>query len=277
MLTDSILDPQTVELSLTESAPDLGLVDLVSILRSSVERSDMLDENAHRLSVLVVLGVDGKGLLVETLLDSDPRDLVRVVVLEPTDVADDLALVGADGGEEEEVLKRSVVGEGRGFEDDLLEQFDELGGEVVLDECLNGDWDVVRVGRLGDGGGDDLVDELPSVNVVGDEDLGPKLRKTTLDEVSGLMLEHGVGVGDGDELVVAETLGERDKGEVRVSLLAILSDDEGLIELQGKRKKREVSTVQPKKSNDLRRRLELDRRCSPWGTPQGCCSSRRRS
>jgi hypothetical protein len=139
MLTDSILDPQTVELSLTESAPDLGLVDLVSILRSSVERSDMLDENAHRLSVLVVLGVDGKGLLVETLLDSDPRDLVRVVVLEPTDVADDLALVGADGGEEEEVLKRSVVGEGRGFEDDLLEQFDELGGEVVLDECLNGD------------------------------------------------------------------------------------------------------------------------------------------
>jgi hypothetical protein len=101
------------------------------------------------------------------------------------------------------------------------------------------------------------------VNVVGDEDLGPKLRKTTLDEVSGLMLEHGVGVGDGDELVVAETLGERDKGEVRVSLLAILSDDEGLIELQGKRKKREVSTVQPKKSNDLRRRLELDRRCSP--------------
>ena len=198
----------------------------------------MLDENSDGLSVLVVLVVDREGLLVESLLDGDPCDLVRVVVLELADVSDDLSLVGSDGGEEEEVLKSSVVRERRGLEDDLLQELDQLGGKIVVDEGLDGDRDVVGIGGFGNGGGDDLIDELTSVDVVRDEDLSPKFGKTTLDEVSRLVLEHRVGVGDGDELVVAESFGEGDEREVGISLLAVLSDDERLVQLEEGRRRR---------------------------------------
>jgi hypothetical protein len=40
------------------------------------------------------------------------------------------------------------------------------------------------------------------VDVVLDEDLGPKLGLTALDEISSLLFEHGIVIGDGDELLI---------------------------------------------------------------------------
>ena len=275
--TDSVLDPQSIELSLSESAPNLRLVDLVGILRSSIQTGDVLDENSDGLGVLVVLVVHCEGLLVESLLDSDPGDLVRIVVLELADVSDDFPLVGSNGGEEEEVLESSVVRERRRLEDDLLQELDQLGRKIVVDEGLDGDRDVVGIGGFGDSGGDDLVDELTSVDVVGDEDLSPKFRKTTLDEVSRLVLEHRVRVGDGDELVVAESFGEGDEREVGISLLAVLSHDEGLVELEEGGKEGRRGRVSFRSSTDCLLFLLVDSRCSPSRKPQGSGSNPRRS
>ena len=52
-----------------------------------------------------------------------------------------------------------------------------------------------------------LVDELTVMNVIGDEDLHPKLGLAALDKVTSLLLEHRVLVRHGDELIVAEALG----------------------------------------------------------------------
>lgn len=69
------------------------------------------------------------------------------------------------------------------------------------------------------------------MNVVGDEDLCPKLGLATLDEVSRLLLEHGVLVRDSNEFIVAEALRVRDVREVRIASLTELADDKGLVEL----------------------------------------------
>lgn len=191
----------------------------------------MLNEDAHGQTVLVVLVVHSERLLVQALLDSDPGDLLRIVVLELVNVSNDLALVRSDSGEKKKVLQRSVVREGGGLENDLLEKLDKLGREIVLDESLDGDRDIIGIGALGDSGSDDLVDKLSSVDVIGNEHLGPKIRQTSLDEVSGLVLEHRVGVGDSDELVITETLGKGDEGKVWVPLLAVLSDNKRLVKL----------------------------------------------
>jgi hypothetical protein len=45
------------------------------------------------------------------------------------------------------------------------------------------------------------------------------------------MFVHLVLVRDVDELIVAETFRVSDVGEVRVALLAVLSDDEGFVDL----------------------------------------------
>jgi hypothetical protein len=228
---DGVLDAKTVELGLTEAAPDGGLVDLVGVLLSAVNRDNVLDEDVHRLEVEVVLAVERERLLVETVLDHDGRDLLNVETLDALDVVHDATLVGADGGEHEELLEVGVVGEGGLLEDDLLEKLDELRGKVGGEERLDGDRDVLRVRRLGNGGRDDLVDEGALVEVVVVENLRPEFEPSPLDEVTSLVLEHLVVVGDGDELVVAEAFGVGDVGEVRVALLAVLSDDERVVDV----------------------------------------------
>lgn len=59
-----------------------------------------------------------------------------------------------------------------------------------------------------------MVNESSAVHVLLRKDLGPKLWLTTRDEVPGLLLVHGVGIGDGDELFVAESFGICDVCEV---------------------------------------------------------------
>lgn len=69
------------------------------------------------------------------------------------------------------------------------------------------------------------------MRVVRAEDLGPEFEPAAPDEVARLVLEHLIVVGDEDELVVAEALGVGDVGEVRVALLAVLADDERVVDV----------------------------------------------
>ncbi|KAI3480029.1 hypothetical protein L1887_57805 [Cichorium endivia] len=209
---DGVLDAQGRRAAPCEARPDGGLVELVGVLLAAVDGDNVLDEHVHGVLVLLGLGEDAEGLLVEAVVDGDLGDLLDIIAVEAVDIVHHLALVGADGGEQQEVLEAAVVAERRRLEDDLFEQLDELVRQVGGHEGLDGGRDVVRVGGLGDGGGGDLLDELAA--------MGPRL-----------VLEHGVVVGDGDQLIVAEALGVGDVGEVGVALLAVLADDARVVEV----------------------------------------------
>ncbi len=137
-----------------------------------------------------------ESLLVETVVGSDLGNLLNVVAIKTVDVVHDLALVGADGSKEQQVLQAAVVAECRWLQDDLLEQLDELVRQVGSHEGLDGSRDIVGVGRFGDGSRSHLLDKLAAVNVVRGKHLRPEVELTSLDEVASLVLEHGVVVGD---------------------------------------------------------------------------------
>ena len=165
------------------------------------------------------------------MVNSDLRNLSDIVVLELVDVPNDLALVSANGSEHEQVLEVLVVAERRRLNDNLLEDLNELDRKVSCDESLDGHRDIIRVGALGKGSRDDLVNKLTAMDVVRNENHGPKLKLTAFDKVASLLLEHGIVVRDSDELFVAETFGVCDIREVRIALLAVLSDNKRLIQL----------------------------------------------
>jgi hypothetical protein len=69
------------------------------------------------------------------------------------------------------------------------------------------------------------------MKVVRLEHFGPKLLATTLDEISGLVFEHGIVIRDGDELVIAESFGESNVSQVGIPLLAVFANDERVVNL----------------------------------------------
>ena len=76
-----------------------------------------------------------------------------------------------------------------------------------------------------------LIDELSTMDIIGNKNLRPELELTTLDEVTGLLLEHGVLIGDRDELFIAEALRVRNVGEIRISSLAKLANNKRFVQL----------------------------------------------
>ena len=112
--------------------------------------------------MLFVLLIDRERLLEQAMLRRNPRNLVDVVVLELVDVADDLALVGADGGEQEQVLQVAVVAEGRRLYDDLLQELDKLDREVSCNKCFHSDRDIIRIGAFRDRSRNDLLKKVSS-------------------------------------------------------------------------------------------------------------------
>ena len=189
-LTNSLFDTDTVKLSLSQTTPDLGLVNLVGILNTTVERDDVLNKDVDGACVIVVLLEDEEGLFVETVLNGDPGNLSDIVVLQLVDITNYLALVRTNGSQHHEVLQVLVVAEWRGLQNDLLEQFDKLDGQVGRQEGLDGDRDIIGVSAFRDGSSNNLVNQRTTVHVIGTKDLGPKLKLTTLDKVTSLLLEH---------------------------------------------------------------------------------------
>lgn len=116
----------------------------------------MFNKNIDSLSVLLVLLVDRERLFVQPMLGSNLWDLGGIVILQFVDVADDLPFVCTDGSEKQEVLEVAVVTEGRRFDDDLFQQFDEFKRKVGFDEGMDGNRDIVRIGTLWKDSGNDL-------------------------------------------------------------------------------------------------------------------------
>lgn len=161
--TNGVFNTETVQLGLGQSTPDLRLVDLVRILHTTIEGDHMFDQDINSLGVLLVLFVDHECFLKQSMLGSDLRDLRGIVVLQLVDVSDNLSLVRTDSRKEHEVLEIAVVAEGRGLDDDLLEQFDKLQRKVGFEECMDGNGDIVRVSALWQDSGDDLRDASQSM------------------------------------------------------------------------------------------------------------------
>jgi hypothetical protein len=69
------------------------------------------------------------------------------------------------------------------------------------------------------------------VEVVRNEDLSPQLRLATLDEITSLLLEHRVVVGNGNKLIITKAFCIGNICQVWVSGFAELSNDERLVEL----------------------------------------------
>lgn len=110
---DSVLDTKTVELSLSESRPNDGLIDLDSVLLSTIDRDDVFDENVHGVEVKFILAEESERFFVETMFDGDGGDLLNVETLNLFDVTHNSTLVGSNGGEHEELLEVGVVAERR--------------------------------------------------------------------------------------------------------------------------------------------------------------------
>lgn len=87
--------------------------------------------------------------------------------------------------------------------------------------------------------------------VAGREHSVPELESPALDEVASLVLEHRVVVRNRDKLFIAEAFGVGDVGEEGIALLAVLADDERVVDLRG-----ETSTLYSTESARLAR-------CSP--------------
>jgi hypothetical protein len=52
-----------------------------------------------------------------------------------------------------------------------------------------------------------MTHECATMDILVNENLSPKVGLTALDEISGLLLEHGVVTGNRDKSVVAKTFG----------------------------------------------------------------------
>ena len=67
------------------------------------------------------------------------------------------------------------------------------------------------------------------MHVVGTQNKAPQLWVSYLEEITSLGLEHGVLIGNIDELQVILTLSIGDVGKIWVSLLAVFTDSERII------------------------------------------------
>ena len=80
-----------------------------------------------------------------------------------------------------------------------------------------------------------LVDNLTTINILGNA------QSSAFNQVTSLLLEHGVVVGNDDELVVAEPFSIRNVGQVRVSRLIELSNYQRFIQLNYNQRRNRVS------------------------------------
>ena len=79
------------------------------------------------------------------------------------------------------------------------------------------------------------------MNILRDKDLYPKLLLSSFNQVMSLLLEHGVVIGNDDNLVVAEPFSICNVGQVRVLRLTELSNYQRFIQLNYNQQRNRVS------------------------------------
>lgn len=125
----------------------------------------------------------------------------------------------------QQILQIPMVGKHGIIENNLLQQLDQLVGQIGRHERLNGDGNVLGILRLAEGRLNDLVDQLTAIGVALLQHLGPELGVATSHEITRLRLEQGVLVADGDQLAVALAAFVGHAGKMRVALFAVATDD----------------------------------------------------
>ena len=126
----------------------------------------MLDQDVDSITMRLSLLVNLKSFLVETRVDANIGDLRSVVVVEFLDVVLYSCGIGLDRSENEEILQVLVFAEGRGFKDDLFQQFDQFVGQVGTQERLHGDGYVIWISGFGDSGPGNLqLDECKNEEI----------------------------------------------------------------------------------------------------------------
>mmetsp|Transcript_102832 Transcript_102832/g.290759 ORF Transcript_102832/g.290759 Transcript_102832/m.290759 type:complete len:976 (+) Transcript_102832:1169-4096(+) len=223
-----------LELGLAELVPNRALIATCGELLRPLNVVDVGEQRLHRLGVEVALLVDQERLLVQPvrIAKRDLGNLRPIVVVQAVDVVHDAGLVRLDCRQDQQVLQVPVLAEVGVVEDDLLQQFDELIGQVRTDESPDRGRDLVRVLGLWERSAHDLVDHVAPVLVLGLEHVGPELGALALHKVASLQTEEPVSVRHVDELLVAGTpcalVGS--VGKVRVAVLAVLAHGRGVVE-----------------------------------------------
>jgi len=64
LCTNRVLDPQSIQLGLSKSTPNFRPVDFVGVIKSTINRHYMLDEDIDSHHVLIVLLVDRQCLFI---------------------------------------------------------------------------------------------------------------------------------------------------------------------------------------------------------------------
>ena len=82
-----------------------------------------------------------------------------------------------------------VIAEHGAIDDNFLEQFDKLIGEVSGHKCFDGDRDVLRVLGLCQGRLHHLVDQWPPELVLVVQHLSPQIHVAPADQITSLGLE----------------------------------------------------------------------------------------
>ncbi|CAI6082879.1 unnamed protein product [Clonostachys chloroleuca] len=226
---NGVRDTKSIELSLGNLAPNFRQVDLLGICLCSINADDVLNENIDGRRLVVGLLVDLKGFLMESHFNTGCSNVISVVVVELVDVVHDASLVSLGSREEEEILEILVVAEWRGLQNNLLQQLNKFKRKIVLKEGRDGDRYLGWVTSLWNGGSGDLVDNRTTVNVVLAQDESPQLAVRALKEVTCLSPVHGILIGDIYQLQVILALGVGNVCQVGVTLLAVLSDGEGIV------------------------------------------------
>mmetsp|Transcript_3712 Transcript_3712/g.9309 ORF Transcript_3712/g.9309 Transcript_3712/m.9309 type:complete len:463 (+) Transcript_3712:1267-2655(+) len=186
---DGLCDLAVLKLGLAELVPDGAVAAAGSEFLGPLQGLQVHQQGVHGLGIEVVLLVDEEGLLVEAvgLAQGDLGNLRTVVVVQAVDVVHHASLVGLDGCQDEQVLQVFVLAEVRGLvQHDLLEELDELVGQVRADESLDSGGNLFSIRRLWQRGGDDLVDDLAPVLVGRAQDQVPQLGALALDQVARL-------------------------------------------------------------------------------------------
>lgn len=77
-----------------------------------------------------------------------------------------------------------------------------------------------------------LINKSTTVNIICDKNLRPKIGLATLNQVSCLLLEHGIVVCDRNQLFVTETFRIRNVRQIGIPSFTELSNNERFVELK---------------------------------------------
>ena len=163
--TNRILDAKPIQLCFTETTPDFRRIYRFRKSSCPINADDMFDQDVDGVTVRLSLLVNLERFLVETRVDGNIRNLGGIVVVEFLDVIPDAGRIGFDGCENHEVLQMLVLAEGRWFEDNLFEQLDQLIWQVGVQECLDGNGDIIWIRAFWDCGSGNLMSDGHGVEV----------------------------------------------------------------------------------------------------------------